>query len=133
MQLHKMTMDDLGFDPTMCACAIGRNHDADDFEAWEQNDWDDPNPDEDRPDFDFETEADRLMIACGMLADIKLTEILEAASRADTLGPLLEPTAYAAMLRRTGQNMHDIEGLASNARTLVSAFLKIREKIKAAT
>ena len=71
MQLHKMTMD--GFDPTMCACAIGRNHDADDFEAWEQNDWNDPNPDEDRPDFDFQTEADRLLIACGMLADIKLT------------------------------------------------------------
>ena len=128
MQLHKMTM--AGMDPTICACAIGRNHDLSEFEAWEQNDWKDPNPDKARPDFDFETESDRLMIACGMLADIKLTEILEEVTRADTLGPLFEPTAYAAMLRKQVGNMHDIAGLASKARELVSEFLELREKIK---
>jgi len=116
--------------PILCACAIGRSHDADDFEAWEENDWKDPNPDQHRPDFDFETEADRLMIACGMLADIKLSEILEATSRADTLGPLFEPTAYAKMLHEKAGNMHDIEELAFLARDLVAKFSKVREAIR---
>lgn len=39
---HQCHMPDEDF-AVLCICAIGRDHDTDEFEAWEANGWEDPN------------------------------------------------------------------------------------------
>jgi hypothetical protein len=42
VEFHLCDMSAYGLEPSPCVCAIGRDHDADEMEAWEANGWADP-------------------------------------------------------------------------------------------
>lgn len=78
-------------------------------------------------DFDFKTEADKLILACRFLADVDLESIRHMVLHAHTLGPILDPTAYSGALNRGHLDL--VGRLASRAQVVVSAFHEIEEKL----
>jgi hypothetical protein len=75
-------------------------------------------------DFDFTSECDRLLHAFGFVAQIRLQEILDAIRRADTVGPVLDPTAYQKALQ--SGSMHAMGEFATKLQPAVAYF---REEI----
>lgn len=59
----------------------------------------------------FPDEADKLVLVAQLLADVDLDGIMREVSRADTLGPIVSPTAYRQMLDQGG-HLHAVEALA---------------------
>lgn len=83
----------------------------------------------DDPEFDFESEAGRLIMAVQFLDGVNLQALLDTVGKADALGPIIDPTRYRDMLYRKTGNMHDIARLAREAGPLVKLFREIREKV----
>jgi hypothetical protein len=79
--------------------------------------------------FDFQIEADKLLLACRFLADLDLGAITQAVNRADTIGPIIDPTAYQRALHNGG--MHAAGRLADLAKPLVATFNEIQNDIDA--
>lgn len=65
-------------------------------------------------DFDYESAVNRLMLFGRVLLELDLDEILSTISRADALGPFIDPTAYMDSLQRG--HMHAIEKFADSLR-----------------
>lgn len=79
--------------------------------------------------FDFRIEADRLILAAGFVADIPAKRILAEIERAQTLGPILDPTLY-----REAQAAGHLSRLVPVARAAVAmqdAYRAIREHLAA--
>lgn len=100
---------------TICSGAFGVIRNADDPPE-------EPRLNETR---DFRVEADRLMLVGQFLDGIDLEFIQANVTRADTLGPLLEPTKYRDALQ--SGDMHAVADLAG---ALVAAQDIYRRKIK---
>lgn len=76
---------------------------------------------------DVKSEADKLILACQFLAELRLSDLREVITTADTIGPIIDPTAYRDMLYRDG-NMHDVRALIDKALPLVQEFEQLRER-----
>lgn len=74
------------------------------------------------PAFDFQTEADRLILASRLVAETDPGRLLDEISRAHTLGPILDPTAYKGALDRG-----DLDRLTRLARAAVELQRAFRE------
>ncbi len=77
----------------------------------------------------FQIEADKLMIGCAFLADVELDAIANTVSRAHSIAPILDPTAYQRQLH--SGHMDDAARLARLAAELVAEYEKIQIKANA--
>ena len=75
----------------------------------------------------FQIEADKLMIGARFFRDVELDAIINTVSRAHSIAPLLDPTAYQRQLS-TG-HMDDAARLASAARKVVDVYDEIEAKM----
>lgn len=71
-------------------------------------------------DFEFIGEANRMLLAMQVLADVDIEQVLATVDSADTLGPLLDPTAYRDALYRG--DMHAVRDLAAALREPVRVW-----------
>jgi hypothetical protein len=78
--------------------------------------------------FDFVFEADRLVLAAKLLAEVDAAELLRHISRAHTLGPILDPTRYQAALHRG--SLDQIAALARAALTIQTTLESIRAEVE---
>lgn len=79
-----------------------------------------------RDDFNFQAEADNLLIVAGRLDACPLEDIRAAVNRAHTLGPIIDPTRYMDALRR--DHIDDIAELARLAQAVTAKYRQIRQK-----
>jgi hypothetical protein len=77
--------------------------------------------------FDFLIQADRLVLAAQLLSEVDLNYLLSEVNRADTLGPILDPTRYRDALNRG--SMHAIARLAQSALQFSHEFQAVRDKV----
>lgn len=74
--------------------------------------------------FDYKATQERLLFVAQFLADLDLQWFLEMIGRAESIGPMLDPTLYM----RGGQQLGLIKDLANAARGMQKAFEKFRDK-----
>lgn len=72
--------------------------------------------------FIYQVEADKLLLGIRFLSDVRLDELVQAVNRAETLGPIIDPTRYKQALDRG--HMAAVGQLADEARSLVARFEK---------
>lgn len=77
--------------------------------------------------FDFQTEADRLILASRLVAETEPGRLIDEISRAHTLGPILDPTAYKGALDRG--HLDQVARLARAAFELRRVFREVAEEL----
>ena len=74
---------------------------------------------------EYESSLQRLSMAAQLVADVPIADLLNHVSHAETLGPLLEPTAW---IRGGGDNLRDARDLIEAARPLVYFGAKLASR-----
>lgn len=70
--------------------------------------------------FDFQAEVDRVLISMQLLSQLEIDLIISTISRADSLGPFLEPTLYMKQLN--SGSMHLVEHLCRDLQIPVNFY-----------
>lgn len=75
---------------------------------------------------EYESQLQQLGMVAQLIADVPIADLLNHVTHAETLGPLLEPTAW---IRGGGDNLRDARDLLEAAQPLVEfgSTLKKRE------
>lgn len=76
------------------------------------------------PDFDFKSQADKLLLAMQFLSTIDVDGIVEAISEAHTVGWFLDPTAY-----RDALSLGHMDAVGLLARELRAPIRIFRERL----
>ena len=76
-------------------------------------------------DFDIKSEADKMLLAVKLLAELNLRGIVDVVRDAHTIGPIVDPTKYRDALHRGA-----MDAVASIADELRGAVAIYREKIE---
>lgn len=79
----------------------------------------------------FQIEADKLMIGAAWFRGVELDAIINTVSRAHSIAPILDPTAYQRQLH--SGHMDDAARLARAARKVVEVYDEIEAKMAEAT
>ncbi len=77
------------------------------------------------PEFDVNTELQRVMLVMPLLSSVDLEGYLAVVERAHSLGPFIDPTKYRDQLYRG-----DMDSMAELCRALIPAVAIYREKIE---
>jgi hypothetical protein len=72
--------------------------------------------------FDFKAETDRMLLASQVIAALDLDQIIATVDRADSLGPIVDPTAYQNAISKG--DMHAVQKLARELKKAVRVFHK---------
>lgn len=76
---------------------------------------------------EYESHLQRLAMAAQLVADVPIAELLNHITHAETIGPLLEPTAW---IRGGGDNLRDARDLVEAAAPFVRFGRQLEKKAR---
>ena len=74
---------------------------------------------------EYESQLQRLAMAAQLIADVPIADLLNHVTHAETVGPIIEPTAW---IRGGGDNLRDARDLLEAASPLVSFGAKLVQR-----